>query len=302
MKTNINARELMKLFVHRRDVYAVQVQYGNEYIYVPRYQPLTEDLVQQHLDGKITLGVYTLNVDNTVKWICFDIDHAHVKNPEETCQLILEKCISKFGAEAVRVEESGTPLNFHVWLFFDEPVEARFARALGLEVLKGVEHVELFPKQTSLQGKQLGNLVKLPLGYHKKAGKWSSINLENVKPYRLDVSRIQLPAPKTFEERPRLEGYKGRDPNCIIKIKRGVKKGARNNAGIVYASYLTNFRQLQSNHGYYLFRLWNVRNKPRLSDEELRTVFEQAIKGAYVFGCGHELVKEYCDLEGCVFA
>jgi hypothetical protein len=296
------APKLLQLFIHRTDVFAVQVKYGNKYIYVPKYQPLVQENIEKHLEGKITLGVYTLGLDNTVKWICFDIDSQHVENSEDARDLIYKRCVQKFDLDAVRVEASGSPHNFHVWVFFADPIDARFARTLGLKILENIEHVELFPKQTVLTGKRLGNLVKLPLGYHKKSGSWSTINLEGIKPCRVDVTETKAPAPKAFEERPRLDGYKGRDPNCIIKIKKGVKKGARNNSGIIYASYLMNFKQLNSDHGYYLFRLWNTRNKPRLSDEELRAIFEQAIRGGYVFGCGHENIKDYCEKEGCVLA
>jgi len=294
--------ELMRLFVHRRNVYAMQVKYGSKYIYIPKYQLLTESDIQRHLKGKITLGVYALNTDDTVKWICFDIDNQQVKKPEETRDSIYERCIDKFGSEAVRIEESGSPHNYHVWVFFAEPIEARFARTIGLKILEDIEHVELFPKQNTLTGKRLGNLVKLPLGYHKKSGKWSKMKTEGIKPCTVDVTKIEAPALKTFEEKQGLEGYKGKDLNCILKIKKGLKKGARNNAGIIYASYLMNFKQLRPNHGYYLFRLWNEKNKPKLNDEELKAIFEQAIKGGYIFGCEHEYLKEYCVKEGCVLA
>jgi hypothetical protein len=294
--------KLLRLFVHRKDVYAVQVGDGNKYIYVPKYQLLTQEDIEKHLEGKITLGVYTLDLDNTVKWICFDIDSQHVNNTREIQDLIYNRCVQKFGLDAVRVEASGSPRNYHVWVFFDNPMEARFGRALGLKILEGVRHVELFPKQTVLTGKRLGNLVKLPLGIHKKSGSRSTMNLEGIKPCRVDSAEIEAPAPKTFEERPMLGGYRGGDPNCILKIKKGVRKGERNNAGIVYASYLMNFKQLRPDHGYYLFRLWNMKNKPRLSNDELRAIFEQAIAGGYIFGCGHENVKDYCDKEGCALA
>jgi len=297
-----NGSKLTRFFVHRKDVFAVQVKYGNKHIYVPKYQLLVQEDIEKHLEGNITLGVYTLGLDNTVKWICFDIDSQHIENTEEARDLIYERCVQKFGLDAVRVEASGSPHNFHVWVFFTHPIEARFARALGLKILESIEHVELFPKQTVLTGKRLGNLVKLPLGYHKKSGSWSTMNLEGIKPCKVDVTKIEAPAPKVFGERLRLEGYKGGDPNCILKIKKGVKKGERNNAGIIYASYLMNFKQLRPDHGYYLFRLWNTRNKPRLSDEELRAIFEQSIRGGYVFGCAHENIKDYCEKEGCVLA
>lgn len=302
LKVN-KARVFMKLFVNRRDVYAVQVKVDEKCIYVPKYETLTELEVQQHLDGKVTLGVYALNVDNTVKWLCFDIDSAHVKNSEEACTVIAERCIQKFGSSAVRIEQSGTPRNFHIWVFFEEPIQATYARALGLQVLNELVGVELFPKQIALTGKMLGNLVKLPLGLHKKSGKWSTMNLEDVKPCCVDVTKVEaLTHDLLVEDKPRFKGYNGKNPNCIEKIRKGVKKGTRNNAGIVYASYLYNFKQLKVDHAYYLFRLWNAKNKPSLDENELKLIFEQAVKSGYVFGCKHDYVKEFCKKEGCVFS
>jgi len=296
----------MRLFVHRKDVYAVQVKYGERFAYVPKYQTLTEADVLSHLEGKATLGVYALDLDNTVRWICFDIDSQHVKEPEETRDRIFRSCVEQFGRDAVRIEESGTPHNYHIWVFFGKPIQAQYARALGRKILEGIKNVELFPKQDTLHGKGLGNLVKLPLGYHNKSRSWSKISLEGVKPCKIDVSKIEIetanPKPFTRKETATLDGYKGEDPNCIEKIKKGAKKGERNNVGIIYASYLINFRHFEPAHAFYLFRLWNTKNKPKLDDEELRAVFEQAIQGGYVFGCEHEYLKDYCDKEGCIFA
>lgn len=301
LKVN-EASEIMKLFVHRSDVYAVQIKTSESCVYMPKYEVLTETEVQQHLDGKVTLGVYALNVDNTVKWLCFDVDSAHVKNSEKTCTITAERCVQRFGSAAVRTEQSGSPHNFHVWVFFAKPIQAAQARALGQQVLNGLSGVELFPKQIALTGKMLGNLVKLPLGLHKKSGAWSTMNLENVKPCCVNVTELPVLTRETLlEYKPRFEGYKGVNPNCIEKIRKGVKKGLRNNAGIVYASYLYNFRQLNVNHAYYLFKLWNTKNKPRLEENELKLIFEQAVNGGYVFGCSHEYVKEFCNKEGCVF-
>lgn len=80
----------------------------------------------------------------------------------------------------------------HVYGFFPEPVPAADARATAREVLtafhcfeptKGENfykhtgggyrniEIEVFPKQDSLEGKKLGNLMALPLGIHAKTGR-----------------------------------------------------------------------------------------------------------------------------------
>jgi hypothetical protein len=295
--------EIMQLFGHRRDVYAVQLKTADGCIYMPKYESLTEDDIKRHLEGKITLGIYALAEDNTVKWLCFDMDSGHVENTGATCRRITEKCVAQFGAAAVRVEESGSVGNYHIWVFFEKPVQAAYARMLGLKILEGeAKGVELFPKQNALSGRGLGNLVKLPLGFHQKSGRWSKMNLEGVAPCSVNASTTNVePAAIKFEDREITGGYEGNDPNCIRTIKAGVREGARNNAGIVLASYLMNFRGYGADRTLYLLRLWNRGNKPRLEDRELRSIFKQALLGGYIFGCGHEYLKEYCRKQGCVF-
>jgi hypothetical protein len=36
-------------------------------------------------------------------------------------------------------------------------------------------HLEFFPKQASVKGKGLGNLIKLPLGIHRRTGRRSQL-------------------------------------------------------------------------------------------------------------------------------
>jgi len=85
----------------------------------------------------------------------------------------------------------------HVYGFFPEPVEASFARKSAVNILKAFNRpdgrpgfepsrgtnfwvstqekqhnyeIEVYPKQDSLEGKDLGNLLRLPLGVNRKTG------------------------------------------------------------------------------------------------------------------------------------
>jgi len=80
----------------------------------------------------------------------------------------------------------------HVYGFFAEPVPASDARGTAREILNSFHcfeptrgenffkhtggvyqniDIEVFPKQDSLEGKKLGNLMALPLGIHAKTGR-----------------------------------------------------------------------------------------------------------------------------------
>ncbi|MBX5321369.1 MAG: hypothetical protein QHH12_04910 [Candidatus Bathyarchaeota archaeon] len=188
----------LRLFVNRMDTYAVQKADGS-YVRVP--QPLTKEVVQRHFIGEITVGAYMINPqDQTTKTLCFDVDPEHVGKPEEVTANILKACNGRFPEKAVLLEASRYPdPSFHIWVFFEPPIPAKAARFLGRKILEhaGVA-VELFPKQDEVAPGEFGNLVKLPLGLHRAAGKYSCfLNSATFKPLNprclFDVEGCSLP-------------------------------------------------------------------------------------------------------------
>lgn len=197
MKASENKKSLqdafLSLFVNRQDVYAAQKNKG----YLKVEQSLTTKIIHDHLQGKITIGVYQLDNDNMVKWLCFDLDPGTLANPKETAQTIIQECVlrpesetPRFYEKAVLLEASRYPdASYHIWVFFEPlPVSAKVVRWLGLKILEHAnvnpKLVEVFPKQTELtKDRPYGNLVKLPLGFHRKANKWSRfLDLQSFEP------------------------------------------------------------------------------------------------------------------------
>jgi hypothetical protein len=162
---------IFDLFVNRTDVFAVQ-QTGGQYYPVKR--PITLDDIESHLKGEITIGVYCLNTDNKVKWACIDIDM-----PEDMDKAINDAyAIYDLFPELARALEFSGRKGYHVWIFFKNPVNAGYAQTLVKARLNrvGLNKHEIFPKQTELnEGRKYGNLVKLPLGLHKRSGKRSEL-------------------------------------------------------------------------------------------------------------------------------
>ena len=152
----------------------------------PHWQPeaLTDALLQRHLEGKRTLGAYQLRDDDTVGWLCIDMD---APSREEQAQrnarelaVLIRRFLQQMGLGA-HLEYSGNK-GAHVWVFFAPGVAAADARRLGqyavAQVLDeqgdfaGVDDPEVFPKQDQVDDKNpYGNLVKVPLGVHKKTGR-----------------------------------------------------------------------------------------------------------------------------------
>ena len=187
----------MRFFVSRVDCFCFQKRDGS---FVKVDLPLTLDFVKQHLAGQRTIGAYQLGLDNTVKWVCFDLDPEKLTDPEQAVRKIINVCFEKRkGADGVErpriwlhsllLEASRYPdPSFHVWILFNTPTHAKVARWLAFRILElaglSPREVEVFPKQSELTPERpYGNFVKLPLGKHQAAGKWSRfLNPETFEP------------------------------------------------------------------------------------------------------------------------
>lgn len=180
---------MQELFRGREGVYARQwVDEQGRTGYSPIREPLSLHVLRNHLHGNHTLGVYPLRMDNTVHFAALDFDLAHVVTSRCTpgskgwseAKLALERFAL---AVRERAAEDGVPMHLadsgykgcHLWLFFSEPVPGRMARSYLKQVLAPlawppVVQVEVFPKQSTVPATGLGNLIKIPLGIHRKSG------------------------------------------------------------------------------------------------------------------------------------
>ncbi len=187
---------LNRIFVNRTDCYCIQLKQG----YTKVAEPLTDEILLQHLSGEVTVGSYQLDSCNYVKWLCFDFDPEKLPDPKEAAKQVLTVLLKKEkeedGTERPRVwsncivlEASRFPdPSYHIWVLFLSPVKAKMARWLGLRILEmanlNPKQMEVFPKQDELTPeKPYGNFVKLPLGRHQVEGKWSRIlDVETFEP------------------------------------------------------------------------------------------------------------------------
>jgi hypothetical protein len=80
---------------------------------------VTDDLIQQHLIGKSTIGVYPLLPDETCWFLAVDFDKATWK---EDADAFLKTC-EVLNVPAV-LERSRSGNGGHIWIFFDSSIEA----------------------------------------------------------------------------------------------------------------------------------------------------------------------------------
>lgn len=182
------------LFSGREGVYARQwAKRGGKSGYSPVHEPLTPAVVRNHLLGTYTLGVYPVRLDGTATFFALDLDidksalqrargdHAFAETLRESLQQEgprLVQVLRDLGCEPV-LENSGYK-GRHLWVFLEESETAGTLHLLGRLLLAWQApllpphlHLEFFPKQARLKGKGLGNLIKLPLGVHRRTGRRS---------------------------------------------------------------------------------------------------------------------------------
>ncbi|MBU4301881.1 MAG: DEAD/DEAH box helicase [Actinobacteria bacterium] len=189
-----NVRLFRSLFRGREDVYARlwQSQRGGKTGYSPacnnEWDPalcdkrkvkcgvcpnreldaLTDTVIERHLKGNHTIGVYPMLPDGTCHFLAVDFDG---RSWMEDASAFMETC-ERTGIPA-SLERSRSGNGAHVWFFFSEAVPAAPARKLGSHLLTetmsrrhelGMDSYDrLFPNQDLLPKGGFGNLIALPL-------------------------------------------------------------------------------------------------------------------------------------------
>jgi hypothetical protein len=123
-------------------------------------QPVTSDLIADHLAGETPIGVYPMfqhDGEWVCVWGCSDIDIDDLSQARG-----LQEALAAAGVTAF-VERSRSK-GYHVWVFADQPVPAWAMRRMLLcaHQVANIPAREVNPKQESLQPNQFGNYVRLP--------------------------------------------------------------------------------------------------------------------------------------------
>ncbi len=193
--SDADCARFLALFGGREDVYARQWfnPKSGQGGYAPVREPLTPRVLRQHFAGDLTLGVYPIRLDGTCLFCALDIDlHRGVlgeaQRHREVARRVREELASATATAVDRcralglrllVEDSGYK-GRHLWFPLTEPLHAGRLVALGRALLAHLTphmpascSLEWFPKASRPGAKGLGNLIKLPLGIHRRTGRRS---------------------------------------------------------------------------------------------------------------------------------
>lgn len=153
-----------------------------------KFLPLTDTVIESHLLGRETVGVYPLLADETCWFLAVDLDK---KTWEYDSLAYLETC-HLMGAPAA-LERSRSGKGGHIWIFFEHALPATTARKVGCAILTrtmerryqaGLDSYDrFFPNQDTMPKGGFGNLIALPLQFiPRKTG--NSVFLDaNLQPY-----------------------------------------------------------------------------------------------------------------------
>lgn len=210
-----------ELFVGREDTYAEEYM-AQRRVTEQRNEPLTEEVVREHLAGKRTVGTYVRRPNNTAKYLVLDFDVSKkvslkysTESPEfaqymKRCfQVMAEtwKELSRMGLQGY-VEYSGGR-GYHIWIFFTEWIPVRYIQALSEIIAEKTGkvqaeeiNVEYFPDDRKLRAGKTGQSIKLPLGIHPKSGQAgyfldeSFQQVVELSGYLKNIAKFSLPAVK----------------------------------------------------------------------------------------------------------
>ncbi len=329
-------------FVARDDVYAVQwlredgtggwtplveqeCTYGCKTKVCPHktYAKLTPSVVFDHLQGNTSIGVYQLNAEGKVKWLCFDIDFNKGETPNQKDAFEVTRQIQKELRDVgiFSMVENSTNKGIHVWVFLEEELPTHVLFTFGRWIMEEVTlpasmHVEVFPKQSS--SKRLGNLVRLPFGIHKKTKKrthflhpvtlknlsieeqWRylkgcpPVTREHLKSVFRDHGIKSSPLPLKSQDD---IAYRPRSQRCLVHLlNAGANEGLRD-ASVFRLACLLREYELPVDMATETLHLWNgTRNYPPLEPDEVDGAVESAYSANYsAYPCSDTQFDSICD-------
>jgi len=261
-------------------------------------EPLTEELVQGHIDGDHGVGAIPINEESMCKWGAldidvYDLDHKTLQNKIQKLDLPLLHCRSKSGGA-------------HLYLFLKEFEQAAAVRDYLTEMSIALGHsgCEIFPKQDTIIADRgdVGNFINMPY-YNAELPQRYCFN-NKVEAMELDefldaidekrVSLADLEAMKL--SKPRELFPKG--PPCLKHIfANGPQSEPRNKLLFHVCKYakLSNPDHWQQQAEEYNRTLFTT----PLSSGEVSNTIRQHEKKDYGYTCKEEPFKSYCDPVVC---
>ena len=132
------------------------------------YGKFNSSVINKHLRGEITAGIFPMLEDETCYFLAIDFDDGEWQKDISAIRDICNEFNIPFA-----VERSRSGSGAHMWFFFEEKISSYIARQFGTALLtytmekryelKFSSYDRLFPNQDYMPKGGLGNLIALPL-------------------------------------------------------------------------------------------------------------------------------------------
>lgn len=181
------------------------------------FLPFSDTVIESHLLGKETVGIYPLLPDETCWFLAVDFDK---RSWQEDARAYLDTCAEMNVPASLERSRSGN--GGHIWIFFDQPIPAVIARKMGSALLTrtmerrhqlGLDSYDrFFPNQDTMPKGGLGNLIALPLQFNpRKQGNSVFLDAEYAPyqdqwAYLASVQKMSLTAAMTIVEKAQSKG------------------------------------------------------------------------------------------------
>lgn len=265
-------------------------------------EPLTEELVQAHIDGKHGVGAIPINDSNMCKFGAIDIDvydlnHRELQEKIQQLNLPLLHCRSKSGGA-------------HLYLFLKEYEKAVLVREYLTEmsILLGHSGCEIFPKQDQIIAERgdVGNFINMPYFNAEMPQRFcyneatEAMELDEFLD-EIDQKRVSLDELELIRTTKQVRKYFEDGPPCLRYLfQNGPLSEPRNKLLFMIAVYCKN--KWPDSWQESLEEYNRTLCSPPLPAKEVATIISQHEKKDYGFTCKEEPFRSYCDPALCALA
>lgn len=191
---------ICELFATDQNFHAEQQSDGR---YFKKTGKITPAKIESMLDSDGAIAVYQRNINDRIKWICYDFDIIKSQLEEQkrlNAEKELKATVSKFctflDKQKIKylIEYSGNR-GVHIWITFQSEISYKIGHEITTLILEHAElnynpdliGIDLFPHSKKITN-SVGACVKIPLSKHKKSGAYSYFldgrdDLENINRY-----------------------------------------------------------------------------------------------------------------------
>jgi hypothetical protein len=167
---------MYEVFGARPDTYAAgrpRPTDTSKYAYFRKDEPFTPEVLESHLRGLEQVAVYPIH-DNRVRWAAFDFDAPKaLKGTPDAFDAAWQEAgmqLDVLEAHGLTgyLERSRSGTGVHLWIFFDEWLDAGMVRRALLPLVRAsLTYDRIYPTQSELAAGDYGNALALP--YNKIA-------------------------------------------------------------------------------------------------------------------------------------